>query len=165
MEKKGFYTMEELKQKWAEEEAYRLEHKLIAFFEDVRDFFRWTIPRVLNDWRYEVKWAYQRVVRGYDDSAKWSLNGYITDIALPCLVSMRDNMHGCPGYLADGTTVEEGMKKWREILNKMIFSFELMHEEEYGNYVNRTSEEWEEWNKKVKEGLHLFVEHYHSLWD
>ena len=107
------------------------------------------------DMLYKIKWAYQRAVRGYDDTAFWSLNSYLTDIALPVLKRYRKEKSGYPSTL-------ESKEEWDKILDKMIRAFQLMHDDDYTGIPVSS---WGERQKEIDEGLALFAKHYQSLWD
>lgn len=39
---------------------------------------------MIQNWINEIKWAYQRVVRGYDDRVKWEFSNYFLNV-IPAL--------------------------------------------------------------------------------
>jgi len=105
----------------------------------VKRFFR----RWFND---EPRYAWQRVFRGYDDAAWWSLDIYLAKIAAPILKRMAD---GCPGYPPDLTPEE-----WSAILRKMQRSMELIIESDMDSVAEA----------ETKEGLELFAKWFRHLW-
>ena len=52
-------------------------------------FIRYGICNRLDNLKNEIKWGFQRMFRGYDDTAKWGLDTYLGDIALPVLKYLR----------------------------------------------------------------------------
>ena len=96
-------------------------------------------------------------------SLDYSLALYI----YPRLCEFREkySKYGVPGYLCydkngEHLDMEVASKKWNEILDKMILAFKF-------TLVTPEHETTEELNKiydTISEGLHLFAEHFHSLW-
>lgn len=104
-----------------------------------------------------IRFFYQRLTRGWDDSACWSLDDHLAPIILPRLKRFKElNVHAWPGPENGVDTFEE----WQEILDKMIFAFEWDCDEDrkYGRWDN---EEYE----RVKEGHMLFGKFFQCLWD
>ena len=121
--------------------------------------YSWLKLHKIGDYRREVKWAWQRVFRGYDDTAYWGLYNYLTDIALPVLKWYRKNAHGVPGMVCkDKEPMEKSVERWNKILDKMIYAFQVIKDDE--NFI-----EPKEVQKKVDEGLKLFAKYYQTLWD
>jgi hypothetical protein len=93
-----------------------------------------------------LKWAWQRAIRGYDQTASWDLSYYIASIAAPVLKSMHDC--GSPASLT-----QEG---WNNYLNKMAIAMELIAKDK----VIYTEEE----EKQIATGLKLFSTWFRALW-
>jgi hypothetical protein len=153
-----------LEQKKKKEE-WEKNHKILSFFESCYWFLRYGIKnRVCDGWR-EVKWGFQRMFRGYDDTAYWSLHSYITDIALPVLEWMKKNGHTISiveGHVTD--TFAEKEKAWYDTLDKMIKSFQLLKDDDIDCEVH--NREWyHEKDRQIQEGLELFAKYYRTLWD
>lgn len=100
-----------------------------------------------------VKLIYQRITQGFDDSVTWSLDIHLAGLILPRLKRFKElNTHAYP----NGLTPEQ----WSEILDKMIYGFEFTVSDDkmFGKF---DEEEYD----KAKEGLRLFGEYFHALWD
>lgn len=112
---------------------------------------------VITDWFHyraqSIKFFWQRLTRGFDDSAMWSLDIHLAGLILPRLKRFKEhNTHTYP----NGLTPEE----WDVIIDKMIFSFEYTLDD--GRMFGKFDEaEYE----KAKEGLALFGQYFHALWD
>lgn len=89
-----------------------------------------------------VKYFFQRLFRGWDDSETWNLDQSLSRLILPRLKRYR----------------ELYCKSTAETVDKMIYSFEYLASEKCYEYNPEEDE-------KVQEGLNLFAEHYRSLWD
>lgn len=167
-------TLEEFKQEFVDEAKWREDHPVLAFFEDVKDFFQYTIPRKLNDYRFETKMAYQRVFRGWDDRYWWGHHHEHSRITLEALKHFRKKHMGSPSqFFGFDTTNEDGHAKWDEILDKMIAGFQAAIDIDdvhiltsSGEYDHKaTQKEIKRLEKIQNDGLKLYVKWYRSLWD
>ena len=99
----------------------------------------------------EVKFFYQRRVRGFDDSELWNLDFTISKFVLPRLKAFKKITHGYPNGLTE--------QEWDIKLDQMIATFEfLVKESEDSSFDIKKHEE-------AKKGLQLFGEYFQSLWD
>ena len=71
----------------------------------------------LDDWRREIKFAYQKITRGYCDRGVWSMDIFFFETFSKMLVDLKRDIHGYPDY--DGMT----FRKWKGTLTKMINGF------------------------------------------
>ena len=110
------------------------------------------IINFIKDFIREIKFAFQRAFRGFDDSAYWSLDFYLTKTIIPVLEFYRDEGSGHPVSLTE--------KQWKSKLNKMIKAFSLIKEENNRAEV-LTKKELEAINKGLKE----FADYYRNLWN
>jgi hypothetical protein len=109
---------------------------------------RWCYFRVRS-----VRFLYQRLTRGWDDSVTWSLDIHLAGLILPRLKRFKElNTHAYP----NGLTPES----WAEIIDKMIYAFEFtMNEDKMFGKFNEAEYD------RAKEGLQLFGQYFHALWD
>lgn len=156
--------MEDFIKKMKEEDQYYKEHYIQGYFRDSYHFLFWGIPRVINEWRYEVIYAWERVFKGFDRTAYWNLDSYITNIALPVLKWYRTNGSGYPVLeeVKDKSS-EEQQQAWNDALDKMINAFQAM--KNFDNCIDIENINYEEHNKIVSDGLHFFAKHFRGLWD
>ena len=128
-------------------------------------FIRYGICNRLDNLKNEIKWGFQRMFRGYDDTAKWGLDTYLGDIALPVLKYLRNNKCGIAfveGF--EDKSFEEQEKAWNDVLDKMIKSFQLIKDDDFDTEVHPI--EWyKEHQEQIQEGLQLFARYYQNLWD
>jgi hypothetical protein len=115
-------------------------------------FFGWTMktPRFIRRIKYAIKFFFQRLFRGWDDSETWALDGSLAQIIAPRLKRFKqvNNCH------PDEFTEEE----WDATIDKMIFAFEWASSEKKYNWID--TEEF----KRVEEGIALFAKYYFHLW-
>ena len=69
-----------------------------------------------------------------------------------------DECGATPGILARQYP-DDGYERWREMVKKMLFSFEY-----YADVYNRRMDANEDEIRRVEEGLSLFAEWYGYLW-
>jgi hypothetical protein len=120
-----------------------------------------------------LRFLWQRLTRGFDDSVTWDLDGIFVKFILPRLKRFREiEKLGVPGKLCYLSPEDENKltetendfyyskvhAQWNEILDKMILAFELIEKDEL------SIENYEEQNKKIEEGLNLFVQYFRDLW-
>jgi hypothetical protein len=105
----------------------------------------WGIRRFWNnhwicnprDVYYKFVYAYQRVVRGWDDRAVWSIDWWLDDKMPDMLRQLKRDKHGIPGSMFEGlpTIPDEewnytdeayviAEQRWDAIMDKMIAAFE-----------------------------------------
>lgn len=146
------------------------------------------IPRKLNDWRYEIKWAWQRVFRGYDDRITWDLHYYISEYLPKIIRIMKDNVHGHPASIIEDKSKWEvkSVKDWKNVLEKIANGFDAARKIENDEYMKEiklkkpkkdifgkdsyTSYKYDKkcYNKLYKdfeEGIDLMKHFYFNLWD
>lgn len=99
-----------------------------------------------------VRFLYQRLTRGWDDSQLWNLDVTISEYVLPRLKEYR-KLYSDSGIPSGIKTTKE----WQEKIDAMISAFEIVLKNE-GRF-----------NEKeriiVENGLTAFAEHFTSLWD
>ena len=151
---------------------YVVTHSIDELFEDRHDPVRtkvyWAVRRFWNNhWLcnprenvFRVKCAYQRLTRGWDDRAVWSIDYWLDDKMPAMLRQLKETKHGTPTDMfptepeytdEDGNANEAGWEianaRWAETLDKMIAGFEasrrvkdMTYDEELGPYPLRRPE-------------------------
>lgn len=136
----------------------------------------YSIPRFFDRLKYEIKWAYQRLIRGYDDRWFWSFNHQLADFAIEIFKHMSKKAFGHPSSIT--------FTKWQKILMKIAEGFEAYKEINEGDsYMIPTGYYHQEGllkgmekrvvdkrklktlEKKQKKGLELFTKWFNHLWD
>ena len=133
-----------------------------------------THPWIIFDsiWR-EVRFAWQRAVRGWDDKAIWSIDVYLSG-QIPQLVRrLKEVTHGTPTemfeegdwdeekYEYKEGTLEIAAAKWNGVLDEIAEGFEEYYALSVG--YNCSQEAWE--SEKFLRAFDLLKEHFPSLWD
>ena len=134
------------------------------------------IKNRLDDLIQEIVWAWQRVFRGWDDRAYWSVDYWLNEKMPQIIQVLIDKKAGTPFEFFDGMTPinnfggysnkdeETAILKWNNILNKIRSGFlanQKMLDEDY----DLTKEEKENLVLEFQEGMSLFTKYYNNLWD
>ncbi len=100
--------------------------------------------------KQKIRFFFQRLTRGWDDSELWNLDHNLSKLILPRLKIFRQ-FH---------LTYPHGMEyeEFNAIVDKMIYSFEYLSTDKAYDF---NPEE----DKKVQEGLELFAKYFRALWD
>ncbi len=69
-----------------------------------------------------IKWAWQRLTRGWDDRVIWSIDIYLARMLPIWLQVLKDDKMGVPSKLCT-KSVEDGAVLWDDILDKIIKGF------------------------------------------
>jgi hypothetical protein len=126
----------------------------IRFYYRTISFFEW------RNLKQQIKFFGQRLFRGWDDSDTWSLDYSLAKQILPRLERLRQKIEQCP---ATPLLDDDDCKKWLDILDKMVFAFTKIIEQNDGEKMFSIDDERKE-NEKIQEGLDLFGKYYRNLW-
>lgn len=125
----------------------------------------------LDDFRYKIKWFFQRLFRGYSDIELWNLDDSIIKFTLPRLKAFRDQTQGYPSNI---DTFEE----WQAILDEMIWAMEYVSSDEmpywdlkekYGEETDEDGKlkyivEFEKLEERARKGFEYFGKYFNNLW-
>lgn len=111
----------------------------------------------------QIKWAWQRVFRGYDDRWHWDLHYELSRVIAENLRWLQKNNHGCPNEFFDMTAKDNECHKWSEILGKMAQGFEAIRK--INEDMLFEGDEYEKLMEQYNKGMELFVKYYRCLWD
>lgn len=130
--------------------------------------------KILHYYKKEIEYAYQRVFRGWDDKAVWSLDHYLAKIIPQILKKLKEDKEGTPMEFFNGLPYEdentysyseESIKiadeRWNAVLDEMILGFERYNK----LWETSSYEEEREGYKKVERALELLKLHFENLWD
>ena len=144
----------------------------------------WKIER---DWNFirriprEIKWFFQRAIRGWADCDTWSFDGYLSKIISQGLKRLKAHKMGYPSRYTE--------KEWDEVIDCMVRAFETAmkvtnNELDYVPQLPPESLEDSLWKSiediarkygsrcmtkeeeaEMKKGFQLFIENFFSFWD
>mgnify|MGYP001179676488 CR=1 FL=1 len=130
-----------------------------------------TIRYYINQGIEEVKFAFQRAFRGFDDGAVWSVDAYLATLIPKLLRELKERNVGVPGdvfkegdFKESGEVVsqeilEQRAEEWNVILTDIIEGFE-----EYSRVQECVGLHPDRDLKKFKKAMKLFSKYYRSLW-
>ena len=103
----------------------------------------------------KIKWAYQRMVRGWDDTAMWNLDSHFVEVVIPPLKEM------CKKSL-DELFVCEHNKRREDVLSKTIMLIEA-----YELDTDYMADDWsfEKEDNSLKALAMYFAENITMYWD
>lgn len=125
--------------------------------------------RRIGDARRAVRYAYQRVARGYDDRSLWNLNHYLPKFLGEQLVEMAEIAHGFPGdygpvhSIPDDPADDPRFVQWTTDLRRhgeALLEFHKQDDDLTGN-----PDEWEAVYAPAQEALRWVAENLATLWD
>lgn len=129
------------------------------------------IPRLIRNAKFEIKMAWQRVFRGYDDAFVWDLHHNFSWLMCEALPKLRKNKTGCPGELYDDSNKDDECHKWSKILLEIENGFKagkrIGDGDNWGKVGNPdlSLKKDEEDRKIFENGMDLLKKYYFSLWD
>ena len=174
-----FKTSQELADKWDKQ------HPVLNSFQT----YYYKISRIKElprDIYQNIKWFIQRGSRGFADCDVWSFDCYLSDIIVDGLKNLKENIHGHPVGLGNKKE-ENGEELWKNILNEIIWTFEVSKKIQNHEWILINSERQRtkfikninkfeskdikyhvmsaEERKRYKDGWLLFRNYYYNLWD
>lgn len=156
VEEKEFYTSEEMKEIFAEKES---------FWDSIK-YFPWRLGFKIKNLYYQVKYGFQRMFRGYDDTELFNMDMTFIDRYSKILKDFREYHHGHPYVLTS--------ERWDTLLDEMLKHLLLMNENNViAELKNGMPDSFEPSYKTVneiqdkhkEEFFKLFSEWFYSLWD
>ena len=138
-----------------------------------------TRPEYLwRDLTNPVKWAWQRLTRGWDDRVIWSIDLYLAEVMPAWLRKLRADKQGVPGVFFDDFTktetdaeMEAASAKWDRVLIEMIVGFEaaarlinLDYSDAVFNSASR-DEVMDADKRRADRALELLREYFFDLFD
>lgn len=126
---------------------------------------------IVEDWGHKIKWAWQRVVRGWDDRALWSVDSYLADHIVAIITDFKRKKIGIPVEMFDGLPYSnpstcdyssENMliaeTRWNDILDKIVLGFKSYNNLDNFGVLSPEDEE------KVKESFKLLEKYWSNIW-
>lgn len=125
----------------------------------------------IKGWLYKIKYAYQRMVRGYDDTDNWDI-GYYLSGKLPFMLEKVKEHKGVPSLIFEEKDFDDKgnilpgiyeirKKEYTRILEKIALGFRSYRfiQDNYPDDIE-SKKYWDDFN----EGMALFVKYYSTLW-
>lgn len=126
---------------------------------------------VIADGLRELKWAWQRIFKKYDDTVIWSIDWYLSSMIPLWINDLKNIQHGIPflpEFFGDSlepteSEIEDAKKKWNAVLDKIILGFES--DMKIKGYKYSNDEELMDLENNFSIGFDLFKKYYRNLWD
>jgi hypothetical protein len=168
------YTLEELEEDWKKSHNF-LDDLFPSGIAGYRPLYTLTHPWIIPSYIFrEIKWAWQRTFRGWDDKLVWSIDFYLATNIPQWLRELKKDKHGIPSMLLEDSDWDESKfnympgafeKKvavYDDILDQIILGFE--------SYIKIEELRWDDPERKVLEekyniGFDLFRKYFSTLWD
>jgi hypothetical protein len=125
-----------------------------------------------------IKWAWQRVYRGWDDRAVWSIDSHLCNLAYELVDKMsKSKIQGVPSGIYKEEDIEKSEEEWRKILVEIAYYLKYSSSDGDFQYFmdNKIPEsEWKNYYKfdrqykfdsRARKGRKLFVKYFYNLWD
>lgn len=156
-------------------ESFKERAKYSESYYDYWKIFRGVVDRFTN----QLKYAWQRAWRGYDDPYKWNLGGEVAKDMLVVLKDYRHNRLGSPD-ISDSFDFEIPEDKtvhdiWDAVLDRMIAAFATqvaVSEDKYAVYdengefdAEASREKYQEMEQFWLENAELIIHYWGGLWD
>lgn len=124
--------------------------------------------RRLRDAQLAVKWAWQRVFRGWDDRAVWNIDSRLSKSLGEQLVTMSEIAHGCPDvygaahFIPDDPAADPRFVQWKADLR--IHGESLLAYNRF-QWEDHPDDAFDDIYKPAQEALVWVSENLASLWD
>lgn len=112
-----------------------------------------------------TRWAWQRVVRGHDDTMLWNLNYSVAKLTVEGVRNLRKWKHGYPIEFCEPDEVwfegaiGGGWERWDDILRRIEEGFQAWLDSD-GSFFDAPEEE-----AKFKDAMELYGKWFGALWD
>lgn len=126
------------------------------------------LKRKLADGSREIKYAWQRVVRGWDDRAVWNIDSCLSRSLGEQLVMMSEIAHGCPDvygaehFIPDEPGADPRFVQWKADLR--IHGESLLAYNHF-QWEDHDDDAFDDICKPAQEALVWVSENLASLWD
>jgi len=100
----------------------------------------------------DVRFFYQRLVRGWDDSDTWSMDHSLAKLILPRIKRFQEVRGGHPADMTDD--------EWEKILSEIVWGFEWFASGKQWDYGPEHRAEAE----RAHAAIELFGKYYGHLW-
>lgn len=149
-------------------------------------WIKYGVRQKIDELQWKIPNCIQRVKRGWGNADTWRFDGYLARIISEGCKYLKEHKCGIPcEYLPNNDKIPyesnkkdeiEGIRRWNEVLDKIIFAFKTLYEITSGEkefYLESLSEEkrkqlnciTKEENDRIEEGKKLFIENFHNLWN
>lgn len=132
--------------------------------------------KIIEEFFREIKWAYQRIFRGWDDRVIWSIDYYLSEVIPQWMDTLKKEKRGIPiemfnpddwdkknSCYKDGTE-DIASEKWDKILEDIRNGF-LANKKIHDDDLWTNKPEYDKLNDVFNEGFDLFKKYFGNLWN
>ena len=123
----------------------------------------------------EIRWAWQRVFKGFDERIIWSIDWYLAEKIPVWIKALKNKQHGIPMEMFDGLPHDDNYcysdkdekiaeNRWFNILYKIIIGFESYYKIQEECLFEKDPEFFK-LNENYEIGFDLFKKYFGNLWD
>lgn len=119
-----------------------------------------------------LKFAYQRVTRGYSDLDVWNLDDFLTQVIADGTRQLSETANGISNYHYDASKEDEGYGDWVAYLKEMSTHFQNSIDDVENPYEFNDKRWYDQEIKNAKfqddefqKGWEMLHKVYHELWD
>ena len=155
-----------------EKEEWKKKHPVLYKLEQTYYSIRRFFIRIIDFFRYDIKYFIQRGKRGYADRDAWNFDYYLAKVISGGIDKLIKEVHGHPCDL-------KNIRQWKTILRKISKTFktatkinndELYYITDYKiNTEYKNSKKFKvmtlKQNREYEEGWELFQQYFQGLWD
>jgi hypothetical protein len=126
---------------------------------------------IISESYYELKYAFQRAIRGWDDKMARSIDATLSKIIPQLIADLKKGNHGVPwSMFPDNIEVgeetpeqfKEASEKWDKILDEIAEGFQYYHDNQYECW---TDDEHKILMEKLEKSFNLLQEYFTALWE
>ena len=132
--------------------------KVFGFSEYTCEKIGGKLDPILNgicEWVYKKRKRKMKIhIHNFD---VWNMDDTLARIIVPMLKKFKEQGNSRPSNLSE--------KKWNDILDQMIWSFEQIIEGRDDAARDLSPEEYKKHNKRIDDGMKLFAKYYRHLWN
>lgn len=134
-------------------QEWKKNHPIKSKVEDSYWWFRRIWINKIRMYPYQIKWFFQRGIRGYSDRDLWDFDYYLAEVISKGCKQLSEESHGYPHTV-------ESFDEWIKVLNDISKKFE-----EYKGILDKYPFEKELYENHNKEMFSLLEKHFSALWD
>lgn len=123
----------------------------------IMELWRFLYARPIGSAKRQIRWAYQRLTRGWDDTATWSLDTHLAKTLGEQLKHLANTSHGYP------SPEHETFEDWIADLNKNADAL-IAYGNKWDNNIDTIDEE-ADLLVEAQKAMHWVANHLPSLWD
>lgn len=155
-----------------------LDERFPSGIADYRAYYVLLRPwKILRYWKYEIKYAWQRVYRGWDDTAMWGIDMYLSKMIPEMTRELKKWSQALPMQAFEGLPYEDEInygyseesmniasERWNKVLEEIAEGFEIYYKSDSDIQYYKDEENLRKL-EKFEKAFDLFRKNFGSLGD